>query len=181
MAQRLYVAFDDRGQAEKAAGALLDYGIRKEDVSVVIDHAGDDAINPDAAGLERAAKVGISTTTADDAGAGAAKGAGVGLGVGVLAGLAALFVPGVGLVYGAGALATAIAGAVGTTAAGAVAGGVTGYLKDQGVPEAVVHGYTGRLQNGGALLELVLPSGKVDEPTGREIAAKYGGVDVNTY
>src|SRR5580658_5007915 len=109
MTKLLYVAFSDRGQAEKAAGALLDHGVRKEDVSVVIDHAINDAVNPDAVSLERAAKVGLSTTTAEDAEAGASKGAGIGLGVGVLAGLAVLFIPGIGLVYGAGALATAIA------------------------------------------------------------------------
>ncbi len=43
--------------------------------------------------------------------------------------------PGVGLVVGGGALALAIGGALGTTAAGAVAGGMAGYLKDQGVSE----------------------------------------------
>jgi hypothetical protein len=181
MAEKLYVAFADRGQAEKAAGALLDFGARKEDISVVADSADGDGINRDAEGLERAAKVGLSTTTAEDAEVGAAKGAGVGLGVGVLAGLAALFVPGVGLVFGAGALATAIGAAVGTTAAGAVAGGVTGYLKDQGVSEVVATAYTTRLQQGGAILELILPSGKVDEMTGAEIVAKYGGSDVNLY
>src|SRR5205085_9990716 len=84
------------------------------------------------------AKTGLSTTTPADAGVGAAKGAGIGLGVGVLAALASIFVPGFGLVAGGGALATAIAGAVGTTAAGAIAGGVHGYLKDQGVPEGAI-------------------------------------------
>ncbi|HZH97518.1 MAG TPA: hypothetical protein VEX38_00990, partial [Fimbriimonadaceae bacterium] len=47
-----------------------------------------------AAKTERAAKTGISTTTAADAGAGAVKGAAVGLGVGVLAALASVFIPG---------------------------------------------------------------------------------------
>lgn len=181
MAEKLYVAFADRGQAEKAAGALLDYGVRKEDISIVADQAQGDAVNPNLESLERAAKVGISTTTGEDAGEGAAKGAGIGLGVGVLAGLASLFIPGVGLVLGGGALATAIGAAVGTTAAGAVAGGVTGYLKDQGIPEETARNYTTRLENGGAILELILPSGKVDQATGSEIVTKYGGADVNLY
>lgn len=181
MGQTLYVAFADRGRAEKAAGALLDHGVRKEDVSIVIDHAGDDDLNRDPTALDRAAKEGISTTTGADAGAGAATGAGYGLGAGVIAGLAALFVPGVGLVYGGGALATAIAAAAGATVAGAVAGGVTGYLKDQGVPETAAHAYVGHLRNGGAMVELSLPSDKVDVATGRDIVAKYGGTNVNVY
>jgi hypothetical protein len=181
MAQRLYVSFADSAQAEQAAGALLDYGAVKEDISIVSDEVGSDGKPVDAENLDRSAKIGISTTTAEDAGAGAAKGAGIGLGVGVLAGLAALFVPGVGFVYGAGALATAIAGAAGVTAAGAVAGGVTGYLKDQGIPEEVVHTYAESVKNGGALLEIDLPSGKVDTETGREIVVKYGGTAPNLY
>ena len=35
MGNTLYAAFADAGQAEKAAGALLDYGVRSEDISLV--------------------------------------------------------------------------------------------------------------------------------------------------
>jgi hypothetical protein len=130
---------------------------------------------------EIAAKTGISTTTPADAGAGAAKGAGIGLGIGVLAGLASLFVPGVGLVFGGGALSGAFAGAAATTAAGAVAGGVTGYLKDQGMPEDLALTYHGAVQRGGAILAVSLPSDNVDEATAMQIATKYGAVDVHLH
>jgi len=130
---------------------------------------------------ERAAKQGISTTTPGDAAAGAAKGAGIGLGVGVLAALASLVIPGFGLVVGGGALATAIAGAAGATAAGAIAGGVHGYLKDQGVPDEVAVDYDNAVKHGGAILALTLPSGNVDEAKAREILAKYHASNVNTY
>ena len=109
-----------------------------------------------------AAKTGLSTTTPRDARVGATKGAGIGLGVGVLAGLASLFIPGIGLVLGGGALAAAIGAAVGTTVAGAVAGGVYGYLKDQGVPEAAATAFTQTLEQGGAILTVHVPSGNVD-------------------
>jgi uncharacterized membrane protein len=178
--QTLYIAFQDGAQAERAAGALLDHGVRQEDLSVLVDAAATGELY-EAADIERAAKTGISTTTAEDAGIGAAAGAGIGLGLGVLAGLAALVVPGVGLVYGAGALSTAIAAAAGTTAAGAVAGGVTGYLKDQGIPENSVRRYANYYQTGGALIELSLPSGNLSEMRAREIVAKYGGADVGSF
>jgi hypothetical protein len=181
MTQTLYVTFSDANQAEKAVGALLDYGVLKEDVTVIADHAGIDHNAEDTSLIDDSAKTGISTTTPEDAGAGAARGAGIGLGVGVLAGLAALTIPGIGLVIGGGALASAIAAAAATTAAGAVAGGVTGYLKDQGLPQQVVDAYSQRLQTGGSLVALTLPSGGVDVVTGRDIAAKYGGADVNVY
>lgn len=130
---------------------------------------------------ELAAKQGLSTTTPGDAAAGAAKGAGIGLGVGVLAALASLVVPGFGLVVGGGALATAIAGAAGATAAGAVAGGVHGYLKDQGVPDQAAMDYDHAVKNGGAVLAVSVPSGDVDEATCREVLAKYNASNVNTY
>lgn len=246
MAQTLYASFADASLAEKAAGALLDYGVRQEDISLVANNergqaqrteggaihtadapayaaanVGDRAVDDtksvghrlaqagdraagavtgavgadnasanyqaaadqhaagagaraDMAGNEAAvhgrtmdaseglvgttgrgdldemdaddhtvsgqgstdmaAKHGISTTTPEDAGSGAVKGAGIGLGLGAVAAIASLLVPGIGLVTGAGALATALGGAALTAGAGAIAGGVTGYLKDQGVP-----------------------------------------------
>jgi hypothetical protein len=177
MGQTIYASFAAAENAEKAAGALLDHGVRAEDISIVAPGADlERGTDTDAA-----AKKGISTTTPADAGSGAGKGAGVGLGVGILAGLASLFVPGVGLVVGGGALATAIGGAVGATAAGAVAGGVTGYLKDQGVPEAVATDYEAALKQGGALLSVSVPSGDVGAVTVQDVLTKYNAQNVQDY
>lgn len=234
----LYASFQDAALAEKAAGALLDYGVRKEDLSIVANNAygetrtthsvgdhfaqtGDrmagavtSAVGADAAAsgyeagaarreanapgalndygtietdrttggdVENAAKSGISTTTPEDAGAGAVKGAEIGLGVGILAGLASLLVPGVGLVLGGGALASAIGAAALTTGAGAIAGGVTGYLKEQGVPGDAAERYQGIVEHGGAVLNVNLPSGNVDQATAEQVIAKYHATDVNLY
>lgn len=127
------------------------------------------------------AKSGISTTTGADAGAGAVKGAGVGLGVGILAALAALFIPGFGLVGGAGALTVAIGGAAGATGAGALAGAVTGYLKDQGMGERVAAEYGHSLEEGGSLLEVRVPSGDVTEEVARRLLDKYGASNIGCY
>ena len=258
----LYASFADASLAEKAAGALLDYGVRQEDISVVANDqygqaresytggtadtayaapgtstgafgtegasagyptaapalgtdtvttgrnvgvydnpatgtpgmgttalAGD--INPlDQGGtdsyaaqgdVETAAKHGISTTTAEDAGAGAVKGTGIGLGVGILASLAALTIPGFGLVLGGGALAAALGATALTAGAGAIAGGTTGYLKEQGVPADAAERYHGAVTNGGAVLSLNIPSGKVDQATAESVLAKYGAADMNAY
>lgn len=233
--------------AEKAAGALLDFGVRQEDLSLVANDqygqtresyttqttdpnytagatgaygtegtaagynttgsvagrnvavydnpgvtsaaAGDmnplDQGGPDSAAsqgnVETAAKHGISTTTPEDAGEGAVKGTGIGLGVGILASLAALTIPGVGLVLGGGALAAALGATALTAGAGAIAGGATGYLKEQGIPADAADRYHGTVTGGGAVLSLSIPSGKVDQGTAEEILAKYGAADVNAY
>jgi hypothetical protein len=235
----LYASFGDAVLAEKAAGALLDYGVRPEDISIVANDAfaqapitqhadiseadplnqvgdrmagasehaegivsGSDAHNLAvpygstveagmiderdetpiyATDYETAAKHGISTTTPEDAGQGAVKGAEIGLGLGVLAGLAALFIPGVGLVYGAGALASALGAAALTAGAGAVAGGVTGYLKEQGVPGEAAQSYQSAIENGGAILNITLPSGVVDQATAEQVLVKYSAADMHSY
>ena len=127
------------------------------------------------------AKGGISTTTPADSASGAVKGAAIGLGLGAAAALASIAIPGFGLITGGGALATAIAGAVGTTAAGAVAGGVHGYLKDQGVPEEAAWDYNQTYESGGAILACQAPSGDLDEATIQELMTKYGGTNVSGY
>ena len=131
--------------------------------------------------VETAAKHGISTTTPEDAGEGAVKGTGIGLGVGILASLAALAIPGVGLVLGGGALAAALGATALTAGAGAIAGGATGYLKEQGVPADAADRYHGTVTNGGAVLSVNIPSGKVDQATAQELLSKYGASDVNAY
>jgi len=257
---KIYASFSDPSLAEKAAGALLDYGVHTEDLSVIrrgsdadfknwesgnqtstysagsagtsdFDRAiqGDPAYTsgqvtdpsdpnyiyenpPSDAGMndpqfraaertstsdysenrmnmedressdvEASAKTGISTTTGADSAAGAGKGAAVGLGVGILAALASVFVPGFGLILGGSALATAIGGAIATTGAGAVAGAVTGYLKDQGVDTTIATDYERTINEGGALIEVNVPSGDVDEATAREVLAKYGAANVGSY
>ena len=194
----VYASFSDHDLAEKATGALLDHGVRAEDISLVASeratpNAEDVAVNDDyntvAVGRtganyeeqELGAKSGLSTTTTADAASGAAKGAGIGLGVGVLAGIAALAIPGFGLVLGGGALATALAGAAGGTAVGAVAGGVTGYLKDQGVPDEHIEHYQRSFDTGGAVLAVTTPSNDITSVEIEEVLNKYGATNINAY
>jgi hypothetical protein len=164
--------------AKRAAGALLDYGVRSEHISIVLPE-GYDHLNyqdsPEEEKLEKGAEKGITTTTAADAAGGAAKGAGIGLAAGALAALASVFIPGFGLVLGGGALAMAIGGAAGTTAAGAVAGGVTGFLKDQGVPEDTITTYNTVIQNGGAMITVSPTDESIDDDTIRSVLTKYSG------
>lgn len=198
MLHTLYASFKDSSLAEKATGALIDHGVKKEDISVISRDSAEitseefNRETPAYAGhgnlritpqdnTEESGKHGLSTTTAGDAAAGAVKGAGVGLGLGIAAALAAVFIPGVGLVMGGGALALALAAGAGTTAAGAVAGGVMGFLVDQGMPNEAAVNYQNAYENGGALLAVNVPSGNADQATIEDILVKYQGGYINIY
>jgi hypothetical protein len=124
-------------------------------------------------------KAGLTTTTPQDAAAGAAVGGGVGLVAGLLAAAAAVMIPGVGLVLGGGILAGAIGVAAATTAAGAAVGGVTGYLKDMGMPEQAATNVSDRLREGDYLLTVAVDPARYDEI--KQVLLKYNaaGVDIN--
>ncbi|HEY4002454.1 MAG TPA: hypothetical protein VGO93_26520 [Candidatus Xenobia bacterium] len=169
----LYATFPDGALAKKAVGALLDHGADKDSISLIGRQGDEQYWTGDSMGKE-----GISTTTGKDAAHAAAKGAGIGLGIGILAGIASLIIPGFGIVIGGGALATAIGSAVGTTAAGAIAGGVEGFMVDQGVPEKVATTYREALEHGQGMLALTLPSGKLEAGEAQEVVAKYGASQV---
>jgi hypothetical protein len=206
-AQSIYAAYNTDSQASKAVGALLDYGVRAEDISVIAPRGNPayyrdssdvttdyNSVNynrdmtyelnneDDVAARDKSkATSGITTTTGKDAAVGAEKGAGIGLGVGILASLACLTVPGFGLVLGGGALAAAIGATAGATAAGAVAGGVHGYLKDQGVPDDAIGMYGEAYDAGDTLVAVTTPSNDVDIVTIHEILGKYNGNHINAY
>ncbi len=124
-------------------------------------------------------KEGLTTTTPADAAAGAAIGSGIGLVGGLLAAAAALMIPGVGLVLGGGALAAAIGAAAATTAAGAAVGGVTGYLRDMGMPEHAAASIHDRLTEGDYLITVAVDPTRYDQI--KQLLLKYNaaGVDVN--
>lgn len=184
--QILYASFADPVMAEKAVGALMDQGVKSEDISLVFSEAyvktkGGVSTMHEAKDVVEEAKRGVTTTTEADAAVGTAKGAGIGLGVGTLAALASLFVPGVGLVTGAGVLATALGAVAGSIAAGAVVGGVAGFLEDQGVPQEAARKYDETLIGGGAVIAIRLPSMEVSQAGVRQTLSKYQAVNFGTY
>ena len=177
MTQTTFATFTDTEMAKKAAGALLDHGINADHISIVLPEGEETFYHSQETGLEmeREAAQGITTTTTADAMAGAKVGAEFGLTAGALATLVCIFIPGVGLVAGGGALAIALAGMVGTTAAGALAGGMTGYLKDQGVAEYDIETVGAVLQDGGAMISVFPADEHVTNTEVETIMAKYGG------
>jgi hypothetical protein len=170
-------------QASKAVGALLDAGVRAEDISILSPRGTAEYYKdiPNESLANDKATSGITTTTGADAAVGAEKGAGIGLGIGAVAAIACLMIPGFGLVVGGGALAAAIAGAAGATAAGAVAGGVHGFLKDQGVPDDAIGSYGQSYDAGDTLVAVTVPSNNVSIVAADEILSKYNGKHISAY
>lgn len=176
----IYASFVDSASAERAAAALLDHGALAQDISIVANE-GNGNVVVESVDSEDTAKKGITTTSAADAGVGAVKGTMAGLGVGILGALAALFVPGIGLVMGGGALAAAVGATAAATAAGTVAGGVAGYLRDQGMGEDMALRYSNAVISGGAILAVSLPSGEMTPEDAEPYFVKYGAVNVSTH
>jgi hypothetical protein len=127
---------------------------------------------------EPTAVSGITTTTGADAAKGAIGGAGIGVGLGILLGLAAVAVPGIGWVAGAGMLVAGLAAATG--AAGSIAGGVFGYLTDLGVPEDKAQLLHTHLAAGSPVLSINV-TGKLTEFEIEEILRKYGATAAEAF
>lgn len=127
---------------------------------------------------EVAAASGITTTTGADAVKGALGGAGIGVGLGILLGIAAVAVPGIGWVAGAGMLVAGLAAATG--AAGSIAGGVFGYLTDLGVPEDKARLLHTHLEAGSPVLSINV-TGRLTEFEIEEILRKYGATAAEAF
>lgn len=177
LATTLYASFNDVGLAEKAAGALMDHGVEPDDLSLVMSRR-TDAEGKEVSDAELSAKQGISTTTVEDAGSAVGPGAAIGAAAGTIAAIAAITVPGVGLVVGGGALALAVAGAAGAAVGGGLAGGVVGYLVDQGVDKKAAEDYDRAVKEGGAILSVSLPSGGVGESVIQDVLTKYSAASI---
>ncbi len=176
--------FDNREDAERAVAALRDHGIAEDCISVLAlsaDGSGtttdlDEKDNATAPGKDE----GLTTTTAADAGKGAEEGVFIGAGLGLAAAVASIFLPGFGLIVGGGALATALSGALGMTVGGALAGGVMGFLVDQGMPEHAAKAYAEGLKRGGIIVSVH----DTNDATPDEIHTlfeKYGGQERGTH
>ncbi len=157
--------FSERDDAEKAVRDLQEIGINNTDISYVRggDH-GNMEIS-DAAG-----------ESAKDTSVGAASGATTGAIIGTVAGLAVAngILPGLGTLFVAGPLATALGltGAAATTAAGAMtgaaAGGLVGALGGLGVSASEAKNYEERVRSGSTLV-----TAKIDDYDESEVKSAF--------
>jgi hypothetical protein len=163
--------FHSRSDAERAIHELRDAGVPDSAISVVSLHEGEVTTKDgdgQATELEHDNKV-----------SGALKGLGVGGGLGAIAGLGALFIPGVGPFIAAGALAQTLgvagSAAVVSGAVGATAGGLTGALVDYGITREHAEHYDERIREGGVFVAVDTSGSASDYAPIRAILRAAGG------
>lgn len=161
--------FADHTAADAAVTDLKENGVAIADISCIYrDEEGDVK----------------DSETGDKVGAGAIKGAGTGAVIGAVAGLVVAngILPGIGTLFVAGPLATALGltGAAATTVAGAVtgaaAGGLIGALMNLGIKKEDAEMYENSIKSGN-----VLVVAHSDVPGIAGIFTKHGATSVNEY
>ncbi len=163
--------FNSRQGAEQAIGALREHNIADTDISYV---GGSD-------------KVTMHTADGGEVAEGAGSGAITGGVIGAIAGLVVAngILPGLGTLFVAGPIATALGltGAAATTAAGAMtgaaAGGLLGALTGLGAPDEDAHLYEERVKSGGILVAATIDNS--DESEVRQVFEKNGADEVRIY
>jgi hypothetical protein len=162
--------FDDRHDAEKAYSALLDAGIREDDLSIVMSDETRGRHYSD--GGQRETEMGNKAT--EGAGVGGAVGGTIGGIAGAIAAAAAPVVfPGIGIVL-SGPLAAALAGA----GAGGLGGSIVGGLVGAGIPEERVKHYETGIREGSILLGASART-PADADTISDVFKRYGGKQIH--
>lgn len=149
--------FDTLDHARNAWEAVIGAGFDEGDVSVIAHNGDGDAAD----------------VTDDATGAGATGGAVLGGALGVLAGFAALAIPGVGPALVAGPIVGGLLGA----GAGALSGGLVGSLVDAGVAEEDAAVYWEGVRRGGALVVVNTAGDPADTQAAAAILNNHGAVD----
>jgi len=146
--QNIVALFDTPADAEATIGDLELAGFQRSDFSVVMgERSHGTESDSDATGM----------------------GAAIGAGVGLLAGLASVAVPGIGLML---ALGPVLAGGI----VGAVAGGLVGSRVDIGVPALEARYYQEAVRRGGVLVSFAVED--QDQIRALDIVNKHHPVDI---
>ncbi len=157
--------FRSRNQAEKAVNELKEFGLGRDEISIVSRDESRSGVG----------KEGRMTSEVDVAGqdlsSGVAWGGGIGGAAGLLAGAGALAIPGVGPILAAGPLAALLTGAV--------TGGLAGGLVDYGIPEESGRKYEERVKQGDILT--VVHAADDTAKKVEDILRRNGAEDVETH
>jgi hypothetical protein len=158
----IIAAFEDRGEAEAAAMEMIDIGISREDVGLVIrgSEATEGGMITDALGTKDRK--------------GAVTGILAGGSIGALIGAAMAFViPGVGPIIAMGIFTTALGGAM----AGSAIGGILGAMVGLGISEEEAKFYETEFRAGRAIVAVKAGQRRFEVT---EILRRHGGYDIST-
>jgi hypothetical protein len=174
--QTLAGLFATRSEADAAVEDLKARGVSSDNVSVVVRDSAIGRTGEDVTADDRMAATGSS----------AASGAAMGGLLGLLAGVAALAIPGVGALFVAGPLAASLGltGAAATAVSGAVtgalAGGLIGALTGLGFTREDAELYENRIKEGDVMVAATLDDVAVPEQEVRAVFTKHGAEEIRT-
>lgn len=143
MAKTVVGLFQNLSEAENVVSELVEQGVAREEISIL---GRDESADVREAVSDRSAATG-------GAGTGAGAGAAIGGSFGVVAGLAALMIPGIGPIIAVGPIVAGLAGG----GIGATAGGLIGALTKAGVSESDAQYYEDAVRRGGVLVLVQCP------------------------
>jgi len=171
--------YDDLNTANQVVQALVNYGIDRDEISLIAgDRKGDYASSESQTGDRnswdntRTTDTAHTTDTGSATAGGAVTGAVVGGVGGVLLSLSALAIPGIGPVIAAGPLVAGLVGA----GAGAAVGGLVGALTEAGVPEEEASYYVEGVHRGGTLVSVKTDDAETDQVV--DIMNRYNPINV---
>jgi len=171
MAKTVVGLFDDFDEAQSVVNDLVSAGFRRDDISVVANNAHGRFGTPASGG---------TTSHGPNAGGavkglagGAVEGGVIGGLTGLAASLAALLIPGVGVVAALGPLAATLTGAT----IGAVGGGILGGLIGLGIPKHEAGLYAEGVRRGGTLVTLTADDARADQALA--IFDRHNPVDID--
>jgi len=179
MSKTVVGVFGSKERAERAIDELKNFGIRRDEISVVTrDEAREHERHRGEGGQTQTRSGGAGSDDlvdinygGQDVGSGVTWGGGLGGLAGILAGAGALAVPGIGPVLAAGPLAAVLSGAV--------TGGIAGGLLDYGVPEERGQEYERRIREGDVLAVVRTGDDRADRVA--DIMRRNGGEDVEVH
>lgn len=168
--------FQNRRDAEDAYSALIDLGIGRDEISIIMSEETRKRHYEDVGEGQRREEAEMGSKAAEGAGVGAAVGGTAGGIAGAVAAAASPVVfPGIGIVL-SGPLAAALAGAGAGGAAGTLLGGLTG----AGIPEERAEQYERGLKEGGILIAAhPRTEGEADEI--KDVFRRHNGERVYQY
>ena len=157
--------FENLSEAQAAIERLSNAAFNRDRISVLGREADHEQIRQ------------ATTEPVNRTGKGASLGAALGGASGLIAGIAGLFIPGIGALIAAGPMAMAITSALGGAGLGAAAGGFIGALTKMGVPEKDATLYENHLRQGMALVA-VQADDDDDADRAADVMEVQGAVDV---
>ena len=169
----LHATFTDAKDGISAVESLLHHGMRAEDINLILP----ESTSTDAATVRVSNEVARSTNHPSAAPPPCCheergdmeQGAGLGLAFGLVA---AMCVPGIGMIVGSGAIVAGIMAA--GTAAGGLTAGIYGYLTDRGIDAEIARKVTDHLAAGGTTLS-VSTTGELNATEITHILEVFGG------